>query len=308
MHTHTHRKIFLLFTKSRRMIYMYTSSLCTGSTWEFMQFRKRGWASCILNLHVKETGTEWYDLVLKSLINYIVHPYRQFCLLENNRAENYAQIRPMEIPNIYNQSRFARWWIKIFENSRTRERRVSRSTTREEEEVPFRFLSFSSEAGRGNRAGKPVFRSRLRQRTWTDWTLYPDATIPSTGEGPLFFFGGSLSSRSFSPSVPPLLRRMRLLKYAARRNRAHDWHINFALPVHRSCYHAFPPPTHPVAYQWRVPLDSRSSFVKIEYIIFEEKFCRTKKRYFKENFEKEFLCNQVTCNKNYEKIYNIVIK
>lgn len=52
--------------------------------------------------------------------------------------------------------------------------------------------------------------------------------------------------RFFAPHV-------RLLKYAARRNRAHDWHISFTRLILRSCYQAFPPPTYPVAYQSRVP-------------------------------------------------------
>lgn len=103
------------------MIYTYTSSLRTGSTWEVMQFRKRGWASCILNLYVKETRTEWYDLVLKSLINYIVYPYRQFCLLENNRVKNYAQIHPTFTINLDSRSD----WLRSSRIPRTRKTRLS---------------------------------------------------------------------------------------------------------------------------------------------------------------------------------------
>jgi len=82
--------------------------------------------------------------------------------------------------------------------------------------------------------------------------MRPDDSFGET-EPSLFFGGIPLSSRLFQPFVPPLLRRVRLLKYAARRNRAHDWHISFILPVLQSCYQAFPPPTYPVAYQSRVP-------------------------------------------------------
>lgn len=140
---------------------------------------------------------------------------------------------------------------------------------------------------------KPVFRSCLRQRTWTDWTVESRRDDPlSTGENPLFFFGGSLSSRS---SFHPPFGRFFAARGSSSTRRdgiaLTTSNINFTLPVRRSYYHAFPPPTHPVAYQWRVPLDSRNSFVKIEYIVLEGKFCRRKpkKKRVKENFEKKFL-------------------
>lgn len=169
----------------KRMIYTYTSLLRTGSTWEVMQFRKRGWASCILNLRVKETRTEWYDLALKSLINYIVYPYRQFCLLENNRVKNYAQIHSTSTINLDSRDD----WSRSSRIPRTRKTRLlarrrgtkfrfdsSRSPRRQEEAIAREDRSsgclFDSGRGRTERCA-PKRQSPRRERILSSFSETP---------------------------------------------------------------------------------------------------------------------------------------
>lgn len=160
-----------------------------------------------------------------------------------------TQNRSAEIRDIHNKwFEAARRLIEIFGNSCDRGRRcllVRREGSFRSVRVGNR--KKHSVAGQNRSSGRVPDNERGRTER--------APTIPSARQDPVFFFGGSLSLRdSFSPPFRRFFApHVRLLKYAARRNRAHDWHISFTLLILRSCYQAFPPPTYPVAYQSRVP-------------------------------------------------------
>lgn len=177
-------------------------------------------------------------------------------------------------PTFTNQSGLARWLMEIFGNSRAHAEDASLNSTRRKKS----FVSIPlGGVGRGNRAGRPVFRSRLRRRTWTDWTLSPDVTIPSTRRRgssllfrglPLFALLSTLRSAASSPHAAPQVR-------GATESRSRLAHISFILPVCRSAYYTrlFLHP-HTQLRINRGCRDNKSSLVKIECIIFVGKFCR----------------------------------